>query len=156
MMRTNFLLQLVLLAVASASQGDLFTPSDAISHTPSGTYKGTTKKLGETVTGIVTIVDDSHFDINVQASGVAKVDVNCKDEEFKLAADGTVTLPNVNTKGNCLHDALEANKVTLKKVTYDSKKDTINIAIVGTHRSEEDILSALMAAEEVAATHTPS
>merc|ERR1719486_1879262 len=124
-MRASFL-QLLFLAVASASQGDLFTPS---THTLSGTYKGTTKKLGETVTGTVTIQADNHFDITVAASGVAKVDVNCKGEEYKLASDGTVTLPNVNTKGNCLHDALEENKVTLKKVTYDSKKDTINISV---------------------------
>jgi hypothetical protein len=126
----------IIATVVSCILGSIF-------HTPSGAYKGTTKELGETITGEVTIKTNNTFNIIVHGSGIAKVGISCMSQTYKLAANGTVSLPNVATKGNCLHDALESSTVKLKKITYDSDKNTVSIfvhkfvdiAIVAEHES---------------------
>jgi hypothetical protein len=97
---------------------------------PSGHYSGAVKKLGETVSFTGFAADDGKsFDLDIHASGLSKVDISCKAEQYVVASDGTVTLPNSGTAGNCIHDALKKYDVTIKSIKYDSGKDVVTLAV---------------------------
>ena len=97
---------------------------------PSGTYAGGTSKLGEHVSGTVTISDDgATFDGNIVGNGLVPVDITCNAEQFTMGAKGKINLPTVGTAGDCLHDGLQKYSVTLKEVDYNAKKDTITLHV---------------------------
>ena len=97
---------------------------------PSGNYAGSVKKLGETVSFKGNAHDDGKsFDLDIHASGLSKVDISCQAEQYELSEDGTVTLPNSGTAGNCIHDALKKYAVTIKSIKYDSGKDAVTLAV---------------------------
>merc|ERR1711934_821993 len=95
---------------------------------PSGTYTGEVKELGADVKATLTIVDTSHIDVDVEVSGIVTVSVNCKKEQYNLSGS-TVVLPNLSKPGDCLHDDLAKDTVTLKSVTYDASDDSITISV---------------------------
>ena len=106
-----------------------FTTTHAAS-APSGNYAGSVKKLGETVSFKGNAHDDGKsFDLDIHASGLSKVDISCKAEQYELSDDGTVTLPNSGTAGNCIHDALKKYAVTIKSIKYDSGEDVLTLAV---------------------------
>ena len=97
---------------------------------PSGTYAGGTSKMGEHVSGTVTISDDgATFDGNIVGKGLVPVDITCNAEQFTVGAKGKINLPTVGTAGDCLHDGLQKYSVKLKEVDYDAKKDTITLHV---------------------------
>ena len=97
---------------------------------PSGTYAGGTAKMGEHVSGTVTISDDgATFDGNIVGKGLVPVDITCNAEQFTMGAKGKINLPTVGTAGDCLHDGLQKYSVKLKEVDYDAKKNTITLHV---------------------------
>lgn len=93
---------------------------------PSGTYSGSKSVLGQTVTGTVVIVDDTHMNLDVEGP----ISLKCPGEQYTLdASTGAVTLPTAGTAGDCVHDALAANGGTLESITYDSSSDAINLDV---------------------------
>jgi len=89
-----------------------------------GSYTGSDTELGLTVTGTVSLVDETHC--NMKMSGA--VNLECDGEAFTLAADGkTITLDNIGDSDNCVNKGLSDNHVTLKGITYDEAKDEITI-----------------------------
>lgn len=95
---------------------------------PAGTYKGTKSELGAHVTATITIEDASHVDIDVEVTGVTKVSVKCAKEDYTLSGN-TVNLTNLGKPGDCLHDDLKKDTVTLKSVTYNPKDDSVTISV---------------------------
>lgn len=89
---------------------------------PEGTYHGTKDILGETIDATVVIETDSAFDFHLK--GVLALD--CDNEAYSYA-NNVISLPNLDKSGDCVHDALAANKVTLEKITYDPTSNEITI-----------------------------
>ena len=66
--------------------------------TPTGTYKGSKTVLGQTVNAIVTVDDSTHLDLTL--SGATSVD--CKSESYAYDGTSKITLPGLNTAGDCM------------------------------------------------------
>jgi hypothetical protein len=95
---------------------------------PSGTYTGTKSELGAHVKATITVNDANTVHIDVEVTGVATVSVNCPKEAYAISGSA-INLPNKDTAGDCLHDDLQKDTVTLKSVTYDSSDDSITISV---------------------------
>ena len=92
--------------------------------TPEGTYDGSKTVLGQTINAEVVVNSETSMDLSI--SGV--ISLACKDETYHL--DGSdVIVDNIDQAGDCAHDALEENSVTLKGVTYDDSADTITVSV---------------------------
>merc|ERR1719316_644230 len=65
----------------------------------------------------------------IKVDGWLKVGpINCHNEQYSLDANtGVVTLPGINTKGDCVHDQLGKYGVKFKSVMYNQNKDTFTI-----------------------------
>lgn len=107
------------------SSQSLVTPLTAA---PSGTYTGTTSELGAHVKATITINDGKTAHIDVEVTGITTVSVNCPTEAYAMSGT-TVNLPNKDSPGDCLHDDLQKDTVTLNSVTYDSSNDSITISV---------------------------
>lgn len=92
--------------------------------TPAGTYMGEKSFLGKGVNLKITIDDSAHFDMIV--TGFTSLD--CKNEQYSLSG-GNVNIPGAKVNGNCIHDALLENKMSLGSVTYDATSDEISLSV---------------------------
>ena len=93
---------------------------------PSGTYTGTAKVLGLSVTESLTANDDSTFDLAVTGAFT----FSCTGEKFTIdEASGTITPTDIDTDGDCLHDALAANSLSFGAASYESGADTISLTV---------------------------
>ena len=109
-------------AIVAASA--LPSPVEAAA-TPSGTYKGSKTVLGQTINAVVTVDDSTHLDL--QLSGATTVD--CKQEGYTYDSSSKITLPGLNTAGDCVHDALAGAKlpITIKSIEYSQSGDDVEI-----------------------------
>jgi hypothetical protein len=108
----------------------------SLAATPSGAYSGSKTILGETINALVSVNSDTSMDLTI--SGV--IDLSCADEAYHL--DGSeVVVENIDQDGDCAHDALAENDVTLKSVTYDDAKDEITVSVKYSVLSVDLILS---------------
>merc|ERR1712166_311470 len=103
----------------------LVTP---LTSTPSGTYTGTTSEFGAHVKATLTIIDTKTVHIDVEVTGITTVSVNCPTEAYTISGS-TITLTNKDTAGDCLHDDLAKDTVTLNSVSYDTSSDSITIKV---------------------------
>jgi hypothetical protein len=94
--------------------------------TPSGTYKGSKSVLGQSVNAIVTVDDTTHLDLTLSGATA----VNCKSESYSYDGTSKITLPGLNTAGDCVHDALAGASlpITIKSITYSPTSDDVVIA----------------------------
>lgn len=95
-----------------------------LSSSLTGTYKGSKSILGYDIDATVTLEDSSHLDLKVTGSA----SVNCKNEAFTLS-DGTISITNAGKSGDCIHDALANDDLTLKSVKYSSSSNTITVSV---------------------------
>ena len=96
----------------------------SLSTTPSGAYSGSKSVLGETINALVSVNSDTSMDLTI--SGV--IELSCADEAYHL--DGSdVVVDNIDQDGDCAHDALAENGVTLKSVSYDDANDEITVSV---------------------------
>merc|ERR1712227_990715 len=91
---------------------------------PSGTYAGSKTVLGEEIDATIVVHNDGTLDLKI--SGVIAID--CDAEKYTYA-DGTIALTDLDTAGDCAHDALADNHVTFKSSTYDASADSITITV---------------------------
>ena len=110
-------------------------PAD-LTTTPSGAYSGSKTVLGQTINAMVSVNSDTSMDLSI--SGV--ISLACTDEAYHL--DGKdVVVDNIDQAGDCAHDALEENGVTLQGVTYDDSKDEITVSVKYSVMSIDLVLS---------------
>ena len=99
-------------------------PVSLLATTPSGAYSGSKTVLGETINALVSVNSETSMDLSI--SGV--IDLSCADEAYHI--DGSdIVVENIDQDGDCAHDALAENSVTLKSVTYDDSKDEITVSV---------------------------
>jgi len=91
---------------------------------PTGTYSGSKTILGESINAVFKI--DSSTAVDITISGVASV--NCANEAYTYDGASAIDVTGKDTAGDCVHDALASNSVTLKSVTYDASSDEITVA----------------------------
>ena len=92
--------------------------------TPSGSYVGSKTLFGETIGAIVNINDATSLDFTV--SGDFTLD--CKDESYSVVGDAIV-LDDIELVGDCAHDALMDNQITLKGIVYDNTQNQITVSV---------------------------
>jgi len=100
--------------------------NDAIVATAlSGKYSGTKTIVGVEI--IASVAFSSDMKVELTLSGPLTID--CADESYTMASDGTISMTNINVDGDCLHDNMASNDVTLKGIKYSSDSDTITVTV---------------------------
>merc|ERR1740130_1091290 len=127
-------------APATSRYLETATPADL--QVALGTYKGDAKKGIGCVFGycattikvntIATAKAGNKMDVVVKGSGIATVNMDCKDEPYTLDAAGKITLLNYphtdKSTSKCIVDALPLG-VSLKSLTYDAAKHEVDISV---------------------------
>merc|ERR1711871_1739371 len=84
--------------------------------------------LGLDINGSIKIDDlasgAGHFDLGITGAAT----ITCSAEAFTLSGS-TITVPGVDTAGDCAHDQLDKAKVSLESISYDSGADTITVNV---------------------------
>ena len=91
---------------------------------PTGTYCGSKTVFGETVNGVVRFKSPELLDFVI--SGDFAID--CSDEYYSV--DGSnVMLRDIGLDGDCTHDALTDNQITLNSITYDATSNKLDVSV---------------------------
>ncbi|GMI52280.1 hypothetical protein TeGR_g4201 [Tetraparma gracilis] len=106
---------------------------------PTGVFRGSKSALGETA--FVTVAFTSNVYADLTVTGV--VNIVCTEEQYNVHGS-EIEIVNANAPGDCVHDELEANHASLKKVEYkpggegeaDKIEVTINIDVLGEDADE--------------------
>merc|ERR1711976_177849 len=93
---------------------------------PSGVYKGTQSLLGINLDGELD-VSGSSMDIVMKSTGLLEIDMSCSGEAFTLSGSD-VKLAGIDTSGNCVHDELAKNEITLKSFTYSDNQFVFTVS----------------------------
>jgi hypothetical protein len=103
---------------------DLVAAFFSLYSSPAGTYCGSKTIFGETINGQVRFKSPELLDFAISGDFT----INCADEYYVL--DGSqIMLRDIGVVGDCTHDALSENKITLDSITYDSSANQINVAV---------------------------
>jgi hypothetical protein len=92
--------------------------------TPVGLYSGSKSLFGETIGALVNIKDGRTLDFAISGDFV----LDCKDELYSLSGS-EIVLSNIDVSGDCAHDALGDNGITLKTIQYDNTVDRITVSV---------------------------
>lgn len=103
---------------------DIFATLFALYSSPSGTYCGSKTLFGETINGQVRFKSPELLDFAISGDFA----INCADEYY--AVDGSqIILRDIGVVGDCTHDALSDNKISLDSITYDSSANQIDVSV---------------------------
>jgi hypothetical protein len=91
---------------------------------PSGTYVGSKTIFGETIGASVSFHDADTLDFAITGAFA----LNCADEVYQINGS-EIVLTNIGVAGDCAHDALADNGVTLTDIVYDGAKDQITVSV---------------------------
>ena len=121
----------VLMGLAAAHGAVFGGEAGGAAGAPSGTYTGNKNILGARVHSQIVIDDATHADLNLNIDGLLKIGpINCPKEQYSLdAGTGVVTVPGIDTQGDCVHDQLGKYGIKLQSVAYDADKDTFTIKV---------------------------
>ncbi len=91
---------------------------------PNGLYTGSKTLFGETINALVNLKTANTLDFAI--SGDFTLD--CKDEYYTVSGNDIV-LSDIDMVGDCAHDALTDNGITLKSIVYDAASDKITVSV---------------------------
>ena len=91
---------------------------------PNGLYTGSKSLFGETINALVNLKTVNTLDFAI--SGDFTLD--CKDEHYTVSGN-EIVLSDIGMVGDCAHDALTDNGITLKSITYDTANDKITVSV---------------------------
>jgi len=91
---------------------------------PNGLYTGSKTLFGETINALVDLKTANTLDFAI--SGDFTLD--CKDEHYTVSGN-EIVLSDIGMVGDCAHDALTDNGITLKSIMYDAATDKITVAV---------------------------
>jgi len=91
---------------------------------PLGRYAGSKTVFGETVNAAINVKDTEKLDFSISGDFV----LNCKDEYYSYA-DGKIVLDDLEIIGDCAHDALVDNQITLKDILFDQTLNQITVSV---------------------------
>ena len=91
---------------------------------PNGLYTGSKTLFGETINALVNLKTAGTLDFAI--SGDFTLD--CKDEHYTVSGN-EIVLSDIEMAGDCAHDALTDNGITLKSIMYDAATDKITVSV---------------------------
>ncbi len=91
---------------------------------PSGTYVGSKTIFGETIGASVSFHDADTLDFAITGAFA----LNCVDEVYQINGSEIVMM-NIGVVGDCAHDALADNGVTLTNIVYDGTSNQITVSV---------------------------
>jgi C1A family cysteine protease len=96
----------------------------AVAADPSGTYTGTKSILGITIDASVKIDSATTMDLTISGA----VSIACAAETYAYDGSSSITLPGMDTAGDCVHDAVASEKgLAIKSISYDSSSDSVTV-----------------------------
>ena len=96
----------------------------ALGQSPAGKYCGSKTVFGETINGIVNFMSSEILDFAISGDFT----INCADEYYSISGS-QVVLRDIGVVGDCTHDALAENKITLDAIKYDSTANALDVAV---------------------------
>jgi hypothetical protein len=103
---------------------DLVASILTLGQSPTGKYCGSKTLFGETINGVVNFMSSEILDFAISGDFT----INCTDEYYSISGS-QVVLRDIGVSGDCTHDALVENKITLDSITYDSSANTLDVAV---------------------------
>ena len=103
---------------------DLISIVLALSQSPAGKYCGSKTVFGETINGVVTFKSSEILDFAISGDFT----INCTDEYYTVSGS-QVVLRDIGVVGDCTHDALAENKITLDAIKYDSAANSLDVSV---------------------------
>jgi hypothetical protein len=103
---------------------DLISTILALGQLPTGKYCGSKTVFGETINGVVTFKSSEILDFAISGDFT----INCANEYYTVSGS-QVILRDIGLAGDCTHDALAENKITLDAITYDSAANSLDVAV---------------------------
>lgn len=91
---------------------------------PSGKYNGSKTVFGETIGASVSFRDRNTLDFEITGAFA----LNCAGEPYLLSGN-EIVLSDIDEIGDCAHDALVDNGVTLTDILYDETKNQITVSV---------------------------
>ena len=91
---------------------------------PSGSYCGSKTLFGESIVGVVNLKSMNVLDFTISGD----FNINCVDEAYSVSGN-QILLTNAGVAGDCTHDALSDNKITLNSITYDDANNQIDVSV---------------------------
>ena len=91
---------------------------------PSGKYIGSKTVFGETVGASVYFRDSNTLDFAITGA----FELNCAGEPYAVS-ENEIVLLDINHVGDCAHDALIENSVTLNDIVYDGTNNQITVSV---------------------------
>jgi len=105
-------------------------PNTILATALSGEYSGTNTIIGDEIMVSITFSDDMKAKFTL--SGPLTID--CTEESYSIAFDGAISMTNIDitnfqNQGNCIRDILEATGLSVSRIKYSSKSDTIAVTV---------------------------
>jgi len=91
---------------------------------PSGKYVGSKTVFGETIGASVSFRDSNTLDFAITGA----FELNCAGEPYAVSGNEIVLL-DIDEAGDCAHDALADNGVTLNDIVYDGTNNKITVSV---------------------------
>jgi len=91
---------------------------------PSGKYVGSKTVFGETIGASVSFHDADTLDFAITGAFA----LNCADEVYQINGS-EIVITNIGVAGDCAHDALADNGVTLNDIVYDGTNNKITVSV---------------------------
>ena len=91
---------------------------------PSGKYVGSKTVFGETIGASVSFRDSNTLDFSITGA----IALNCAGEPYVLSGN-EIVISDIDEVGDCAHDALVDNGVTLTDILYDETKNQITVSV---------------------------
>ena len=91
---------------------------------PSGNYVGSKTVFGETIGTSVSFHGADTLDFAITGAFA----LNCADEVYQMNGS-EIVITNIGVAGDCAHDALADNGVTLTNIVYDGTSNQITVSV---------------------------
>jgi hypothetical protein len=91
---------------------------------PSGVYVGSKTVFGETIGASVSFRDSNTLDFAITGA----FELNCAGEPYAVSGN-EIVLSDIDQVGDCAHDALDENGVTLNDIVYDGTKNQVTVSV---------------------------
>jgi hypothetical protein len=92
--------------------------------TPSGSYSGSKTVFGETIGATVVFQNEQVLDFAITGAFA----LNCAGESYVVNGN-EIVMSDIGKVGDCAHDALDENGVTLTNILYDLTNDQITVSV---------------------------
>lgn len=114
-----------------------FTPT--VKTQPAGVYAGNKTILGQDIGGQMVFIDEGVCDLQILVDA-ANLNITCMNEPYTMSGF-IVMLTGVDSAGDCVHDGLSDNDVTLVSISFMEALDEVELLVKYHHVPETLVLN---------------